>query len=117
MGTPVFETGQAFIRFAMDCKPALFPCAENLNRVATWLQPDGRLVSRNSLRNRPRDDASEIRGGERSDYLIHYWAAGFCRKGGSIVRSIDGWREMDLAKPADVKRLTKLLQSLELSAG
>lgn len=56
-------------------------------------------------------------GGVRRDYLIHTWAAGYCREGGWEARSfadVAAPGDLDLRRPAHVKALEKLLAEMEL---
>ncbi len=62
-------------------------------------------------------------GGARRDFLIHYWGAGYCRKGGVSSHSMK-WKndskgkkrtpDLDLRKPEHAKRQGAALQSVNL---
>jgi hypothetical protein len=59
-----------------------------------------------------------FRGGRRRDYLIHYHAAGHCRKGGWCARSLPGEihpKDLDLRRKRDVQSLSRVLAKIDVA--
>jgi DNA invertase Pin-like site-specific DNA recombinase len=57
-------------------------------------------------------------GGQRRDYLIHYKAAGYCRKGSWSAKSLSrdlSAAKLDLRNQKDADALSQTLQSIDLS--